>query len=126
MVAYPASDIVVHIQVLGQHLGDSKDLMTLQAAHHTPALPAAGDQANSEAGACLHFQSCEGRVAPQAAAAKANFSSAERMKDQVRRSAAKAVAAMGSPQIGWSVLAAVGIQLFAGCHGRWLIDHPLY
>ena len=100
--------------------------MTLQAAHHILVQPAAGDQANSEARACLHFQNYVGRVAAQAAAAKASFPSAERMKDQAGRSATMTAAAMGSPRTGWSVLAAVGVQLFPGHHGRWLIHHPLW
>ena len=100
--------------MLGQHLGDSKDLVTLQAAHHTLVQPAAGDQADSETGACLHFQSSEGRVAVQAATAKTNFPSTERMKDQAGRSTTKAVAAMGSPRTGWSVLVAMWEMVVEG------------
>ena len=125
MVTYPALDIDVHTLVLGQHLGDSMDLVTLQAAHHTLVQPTAGDQANSEVGTCLHFQSLVGRVAVQAAAAKTSFPSAEKMKDQVGRPAAMAAAAMGSPPTGWSVLVAVGVQLCPGHHGWWLFRHPL-
>ena len=112
MIAYPALDIEVHIQVLGQHLGDNVDSVALQAAHHTLVYPAAGDQANSEAGACFQLQSLVEWVAVQAAAAKTSFPSAERMKNQVGCSAAKAAAAMGNLQTNWSVFAAVGVQLF--------------
>ena len=77
MVAYPAFDTTVHIQVLGQHPGGNKDLVTLEAAHYTLVSPTVGDQANNEVGACHHFQSFDGWVAAQAAAAKASFPFAE-------------------------------------------------
>ena len=118
MVAYPTYDIVVHIQVLGQHPGDSKDLVTLQAAHHTMVQPASEDQANSETGACLHFQNFEGQVVVQAAAAKTSFPSTERMKDQAESSAAMAAAAKTNFQSVHSSVV-VDVQLSHGRQRRW-------